>query len=146
MIPFENSWTNLILSIPYNFILTLRKFYCARYLAILVINTFTTLENEWMESQSSAILLINYFINYPFASRLGYPKIHLAMVPLVFPHNHSKVSRLIFSSMGWPLIIVTKRLSMKESMVKSSGCWSQIISLVWSIYMQELPKHLLLPW
>ena len=45
-----------------------------------------------MESQSSSPLLLKYLINDPLASKLRFPKPHLAMGPLVLPHNHIKVS------------------------------------------------------
>ena len=80
---------------PYTFSLTLRSFYVTIYLDILVINTSTTLTNIFMESQSSATLLLEYFINAPLSSKLRCPKLHLSMQPLVLPLNHIKVYRLI---------------------------------------------------
>ena len=43
---------------------------------------------------------------------------------------------IYFSSLGWLLMTVTKRLSTKESMAKTSGYWLQIISLELSMDMK----------
>ena len=67
---FRNLWNNIILSIPYTSGFPLRNFYGTRNLAILVINTSTTLTNILMESQQSATLLLKYLINDPLASKL----------------------------------------------------------------------------
>ena len=141
----RNLWKNLILSMTYTSGLPLRSFYSTSDLAVLVINTSTTFTNLLMGSQSSATLLLNYLINVPFAYNLICPKLQLAMVSLVFPHNHIKVSLFIFPSLGWPLMTVTKILSMKESMVKPAGYLSLIISMGWSMDMQEFPRRLILP-
>ena len=92
MIIFEKLMKNLILSIPYTFVLSLRSFYGTSKLDILVINTSKTHTNILMQSQSSATLLKNYLINAPLASKLRCPKIQFSMRPLVLSHSHIKVS------------------------------------------------------
>ena len=109
------------------------------------INTSTKLSNILMNYQSSATLHLNYLINSPPSSKLRFPKIYLAMGLLVFPHNHIKVSWLIFPSMVLTLNKVTKLLFKRESILKTAGYWSYIISMEWSMDMQEFPKILLLP-
>ena len=92
----RNLWKHIILSMPYTFGLTPKIFYGTRNLSILVINTSTTLTNILMDSQSSATLILEYFINDPLAYKIRCPKLHLAMGPKHFPHNHIKVSQFIF--------------------------------------------------
>ena len=82
----------LILSMPYTFGLTWISFYGTRELDIIVINTSTTITNILMQYESSETLIIKYLINAPLASKLICPKLYLAMVPLVLPHNYIKDS------------------------------------------------------
>ena len=77
---------------PYDFGLPMISFYGNIYLYILVINTSKMITHILIESLSPATIILEYLINDPLALKLICPKLNLTMGPLVFPHNHIKVS------------------------------------------------------
>ena len=99
----RNLWNNIVASIPYTFGITLRSFYGTINFSIPGINTYTTLANIFMESQSSATLIIKYLINEPLESKLIFTKLHIYMGPLLLPHNHIKFYWLNLPYLGWTL-------------------------------------------
>ena len=109
----RNLRNNIILSMTYTFRFPLRSFYYTSNLYIFVINTSTTITNILMDTQILAKLLLKYLINDPIESKIGCTKLHLAMGPLMFLHNHIKVSWFILNYLAWLLMTVNERLYMK---------------------------------